>query len=168
MNASNDTRRRGNEPGPSARTVSQNLLFWRRFSGVSLGELAARTGRLGYPLTRTAISRIEHQRQRVSVDALMVIASALDVPPIYLLAPADGGAWTGSAGPQDQGQAFFNWLRGAGPKTVPEPDVPPDVAKRGREAVDGFRLGARLTLERQALDRWAAGWAAARRAVKEH
>lgn len=52
-------------------------------------QLAQRTADLGYPVTRVAISKIEGNKRagKVDVAELIVLAKALELPPILLLYP---------------------------------------------------------------------------------
>lgn len=52
-------------------------------------QLAERTAELGYPITRVAISKIEGNARagKLGVAELLVLAAALDIPPVLLLAP---------------------------------------------------------------------------------
>lgn len=52
-------------------------------------QLAKRTAELGYPVTRVAISKIEGNMRagKIDVAELIVLAKALDVPPVLLLYP---------------------------------------------------------------------------------
>ncbi len=51
--------------------------------------LAERTGELGYPISRVAIGKIEtsHREGKFDVAELLVLAAALDIPPMLLLYP---------------------------------------------------------------------------------
>jgi transcriptional regulator with XRE-family HTH domain len=64
----------------------------RRFRderGMSAQDVADATAELGYPIQRSVIANLENGR-RVSVDLaeFLVLAKALDVPPVALLVPA--------------------------------------------------------------------------------
>jgi transcriptional regulator with XRE-family HTH domain len=53
-------------------------------------QLAERTQKLGYPITRVAISKIETNNRagKFDVAELLVLAVALDIPPVLLLFPS--------------------------------------------------------------------------------
>lgn len=56
--------------------------------GHSAQWLADETERLGYPISRSAIANYENGRKKaLDIAELMVIAAALDVPPVMLLFP---------------------------------------------------------------------------------
>lgn len=66
----------------------------RRRNGLSVEQLAERCGAAGIPLSTTALYLIEgggrgkstgRERRRVTVDELLVLAKALDVPAFRLL-----------------------------------------------------------------------------------
>lgn len=61
----------------------------RKAQGWTGVELAERTAELGYPITRVAISKIEGNNRagKLDVAELLVLARALDIPPVLLLAP---------------------------------------------------------------------------------
>jgi transcriptional regulator with XRE-family HTH domain len=53
----------------------------------SASEVARRTAELGYPISRTAIAKIESNSRsgKVDVAELFVLSAALDIPPVFLL-----------------------------------------------------------------------------------
>ena len=57
--------------------------------GLSAAELAEKTVKLGYPIHRVAISKIENNRRagKLDVAELLVLARALAIPPVLLLFP---------------------------------------------------------------------------------
>jgi transcriptional regulator with XRE-family HTH domain len=77
----------------SARDVAADRIKeWRRRRAMTGEDLAARCAELGAPhLTRPIIASIETRRRGVSVDDLLALALALDVPPVLLLALPDDG-----------------------------------------------------------------------------
>lgn len=56
---------------------------------VTAAGLAERTANLGHPLSATAIAKIENNERsgRVDVAELLVLAAALEIPPVLLLFP---------------------------------------------------------------------------------
>jgi transcriptional regulator with XRE-family HTH domain len=54
---------------------------------LSASELARRTADLGYPISRSAIAKIESNSRsgKVDVAELLVLSAALDIPPVVLL-----------------------------------------------------------------------------------
>jgi transcriptional regulator with XRE-family HTH domain len=75
-----------------------NAVSWRRKAlGFTAAELSRRTAELGYPVSRGAIAKIESNLRsgKIDVAEVLVLAAALDVPPVLLLFPqvaTDGGA----------------------------------------------------------------------------
>jgi transcriptional regulator with XRE-family HTH domain len=75
-----------------------NALSWRRNAlKLTASELARRTAELGYPISRGAIAKIESNVRsgKIDVAEVLVLAAALDIPPVLLLFPqlsTDGGA----------------------------------------------------------------------------
>jgi transcriptional regulator with XRE-family HTH domain len=54
----------------------------------SAQEVADETARLGYPMTRSQIANLESGRKRgLDIAELLILAAALDVPPVALLFP---------------------------------------------------------------------------------
>jgi transcriptional regulator with XRE-family HTH domain len=75
-----------------------NAVSWRRNAlKLTASELARRTAELGYPISRGAIAKIESNVRsgKIDVAEVLVLAAALDIPPVLLLFPGvatDGGA----------------------------------------------------------------------------
>lgn len=75
-----------------------NAVSWRRNAlNITAAELSRRTAELGYPITRVAIAKIESNLRsgKIDVAEVLVLATALDIPPVLLLFPqvaTDGGA----------------------------------------------------------------------------
>ncbi len=65
--------------------VAHRIGYHRRFEGVSLGELAEITG---YPIGY--LKRLENGEEAIPVVAIFLIASALEIPMLWLLT---GVAW---------------------------------------------------------------------------
>ena len=72
-----------------ASRVGRAVLARRKALGLSAVQLAARTDDLGYPITRVTISKIENNARagKVDVAELLVLAAALDMPPVLLVFP---------------------------------------------------------------------------------
>jgi transcriptional regulator with XRE-family HTH domain len=74
-----------------------NAVSWRRNAlRLTASELARRTAELGYPISRGAIAKIESNVRsgKIDVAEVLVLAAALDIPPVLLLFPqvaTDGG-----------------------------------------------------------------------------
>jgi transcriptional regulator with XRE-family HTH domain len=75
-----------------------NAVSWRRNAlALTASELARRTAALGYPISRGAIAKIESNLRsgKIDVAEVLVLAAALEIPPVLLLFPqlaTDGGA----------------------------------------------------------------------------
>lgn len=65
----------------------------RQELGLSAQSLSDKTAELGHKISRSAIADYsnENRRPRVSVADLLVLARALDMPPLYLLFPNPAG-----------------------------------------------------------------------------
>jgi transcriptional regulator with XRE-family HTH domain len=55
--------------------------------GLSLQDLADRLTRLGFPMDRTTLNKLENGRRGLSLDEALAIAAALDVSPLHLFVP---------------------------------------------------------------------------------
>jgi transcriptional regulator with XRE-family HTH domain len=80
-------RLRGNDQGPTGRTVAANIARVRKGQQMSLQRLEAILTTLGHRISFSALSKIENNGRRVDVDDLMALALALDVSPASLLLP---------------------------------------------------------------------------------
>ncbi|MCH9668944.1 MAG: helix-turn-helix domain-containing protein [Actinomycetia bacterium] len=72
-----------------AARLGQAVQTRRNALGLTAQQLAQRTADLGYPITRVAISKIEGNKRagKVDVAELIVLAKALEMPPVLLLYP---------------------------------------------------------------------------------
>lgn len=72
-----------------AARLGQAVQTRRNALGLTAQQLAQRTADLGYPITRVAISKIEGNMRagKVDVAELIVLAKALEMPPVLLLYP---------------------------------------------------------------------------------
>jgi transcriptional regulator with XRE-family HTH domain len=61
----------------------------RKALKLTASELSRRTGELGYPITRGAISKIEAEVRsgKIDVAEVFVLSAALDMPPVLMLFP---------------------------------------------------------------------------------
>lgn len=82
--------RRAIEKGAATARVAANVKALRQAQGLTLEELAGRTDKLGRPILRAALSKVETGDRRVDVDDLIVLAFALEVTPNRLLLTASG------------------------------------------------------------------------------
>lgn len=71
-----------------ARQVGKRVAAYRDKAGLSVTDLSKHCTDLGLPMDRSVISKLENgHRRSVTVDELLVLARALDVPPIMLVFP---------------------------------------------------------------------------------
>lgn len=85
--------------------------------GSSAQQLADRTAELGYPISRAQIANYESRRkQGLDVAELLIIAAALDVPPLSLLYPdlPDGEVEAIPDWPMSSFDAYL-WASGVSP-----------------------------------------------------
>jgi transcriptional regulator with XRE-family HTH domain len=105
-----------NQNRPS-RVVGRQVKRLRERQGISAQRLADRCAELGAPgINRSVIANIESRREAVSVDELMVLAAALNTPPMLLLAPL-GDEQKVAVTPKTvvHPQLLLDWMTGDGP-----------------------------------------------------
>jgi transcriptional regulator with XRE-family HTH domain len=116
--------------------------------GISAQQLADATKRLGYPISRNQIANYEsHRKQTLDVAELIVLATALRVPPITLLFgghPNDEvEVLPGQHEPMVSALAWFTGDDSLADSAVAEPDSP---------AAKLLRLTRRRAEKQQSLD----------------
>lgn len=73
-------------PSSVTRVVAAQIRLWRERRGLSALQLSERTKGLGYHIPRSVIANLENDRRdTISVAEILVVAAALDVPPIMLI-----------------------------------------------------------------------------------
>jgi transcriptional regulator with XRE-family HTH domain len=86
MTTQSKTSRTDSWPGELHKRVALAVKRARERRGISAQQLADTTADLGYPVTRNTLTNYENGRkQSLDVAELMVLAMALEVPPIMLL-----------------------------------------------------------------------------------
>jgi transcriptional regulator with XRE-family HTH domain len=118
-------------------------------AGMTAQQLAERCKDLGAPIHRTTITKIENGRTRFDVGELLILAAALDVPPLVLLYPdLPGGDVEIIPGEPGSSWDAYLWATGMG--------APPfaDSAKesKGFQLVDAALRRDKLTEERGRLN----------------
>lgn len=77
----------------TAHRIGQRVAYFRKRSGargITAQALADRCAELGHPLDRAVIAKLEKGlRQSLTAADLLVLARALDVPPVALVVPVD-------------------------------------------------------------------------------
>jgi transcriptional regulator with XRE-family HTH domain len=165
-----------------AARVGSAIARRRKVVGMTAQQLGERTKELGYPVNRVAVSKMEANVRdgKLGVAELLVIAAALDVPPLLLLLPdwPDGSA-EALPGLDMPSRRMANWVTGVEPPPLPirldssgmTGRVPrPDVGVRlvglmaHRDRLDADLANAR----RMALgDEWPGGVESAQRMIAE-
>jgi transcriptional regulator with XRE-family HTH domain len=89
---SSDARKSADEPTAWAENATRKIAYeikrWRKRRGLSAQHLSDLTRDLGHRVPRTVIANLESgRRDSVSVPELLVIAAALNVPPVLFIAP---------------------------------------------------------------------------------
>lgn len=101
---------RGNDLGPTGRTVGENIARVRRSQQMSLQQLEERLESMGRRISLSGLSKIERGERRVDADDLMVLAIALDVAPTSLLLPqGDPGDVVDVSGAHGSLGLFWQW-----------------------------------------------------------
>jgi hypothetical protein len=99
-----------------AATFGQALFARRRVLKVSASELSRRTAELGYPISRGAIAKMErnHRAGKVDIAEWLVLAAALDIPPVLLLFPhfPDGRYMAVLPNAVAHGREAVSWVSG--------------------------------------------------------
>lgn len=111
--------------------------------------LADRTAELGYPMDRSVIAKLETgKRQTITVPDVLVLAQALEVPPLLLLLPL-GEADNVEIRPDVEVSTVdaFRWFMGERPL--------PGTRWEGLDTEDGSPTIASFTVHQNTLDRWA-------------
>ncbi|XUM03614.1 helix-turn-helix domain-containing protein [Streptomyces venezuelae ATCC 10712] len=84
--------------GPAGHAAAHTIERTRAARGYSQRQLAARVTALGWPITFTALSRIECTVRRCDIDDLVAIATAPGIAPQALLAGDLTPSWPAEAG----------------------------------------------------------------------
>lgn len=71
----------------TAERIGKAVAKFRRDAGMTAQRLAERCRQLGVPIHRSTITKIEGGRSRFDVGELLILAAALQVPPMVLLYP---------------------------------------------------------------------------------
>jgi transcriptional regulator with XRE-family HTH domain len=129
-----------------AERVGHAVAARRKALGLTAVELAERTAKLGYPVSRVAISKIENSTRagKFDVAELLVLAHALEVPPALLLFP-DFPQLTVKVLPRTvaDSEAAVGWLSGrSGWQVAPDgagTGLVEDVARRRELKSEIFR-----------------------------
>lgn len=89
----------------------------------SAQDIADTTAELGYPITRSQISNFETgRRQSFDVTELLILAAALDVPPLALLFPElPDGMVEVRPGKEQRSEDAYLWATGIGRGREPSP-----------------------------------------------
>lgn len=82
-----NVRTRGNDVGPTGKTVGENVERIRRGRRMALKELSAELSALGRPISLSGLSKLENGDRKADSDDLMALALALNVSPVALLLP---------------------------------------------------------------------------------
>lgn len=70
------------------RNIGRQIRYWRRQRKLTTQRLSDLTAKIGQRIPPTVLTNLEHQRRDyVSVSELLLIAAALNVPPVLLIAP---------------------------------------------------------------------------------
>lgn len=110
-------------PKEIAAGIGKRVALYRERRKLSAQQTAGRCAELGMPsISRVVITKLENgRREAVSVAELLVLAAALDVPPIELLIPLeDAGKVEILPGARNGTWDAFKWFTGAtGPGSRP-------------------------------------------------
>jgi transcriptional regulator with XRE-family HTH domain len=134
-----------------------NAVSWRRKAlNLTASELSRRTVERGYPISRGAIAKIESNLRsgKIDVAEVLVLAAALDIPPVLLLFPqfstdGRGVVLPGVLANEDEA---VRWLSGQVP--VPQDsDTGTHLEQRASELPnEGVKLVVSMQTLQQALE----------------
>jgi transcriptional regulator with XRE-family HTH domain len=143
------SRQRGNDRGPTAATVAENVKRVRNLRRLTQEDLSRRLYELGRRIPPASVGKIELGLRAVEVDDLMAIAIALDVSPLGLLLPMDLRFRTIAAvtGTEREVNELWDWAVGAGPleaddqRTYLVASIPGwfEAARRSRDTPSGVQ-----------------------------
>lgn len=114
----------------------------RKDAGMTAQQLAERCKELGAPIHRTTITKIEGGRSRFDVGELLILAAALDVPPLVLLYPdLPAGQVEISPGRPSTSWDAYLWATGMAPSFL-NPIAPSRGARLLNAVMDRQKLSA--------------------------
>lgn len=137
-----------------ARAVGQRVAHLRtRRAGIqgrklTTQALADRTAELGYPMDRSVIAKLEKgHRQTITVPDVLVLAQALEVPPLLLLLPlGEQDSFEAAPGKDVSTTEALRWFLGERPL--------PGTTWEGLDTEDGSPTIARYRVHQQEVERW--------------
>jgi transcriptional regulator with XRE-family HTH domain len=130
----------GDWPARIARVVASEVRRYRNARGLTAEQLAARCSQLGLSLNRSVIANLESGRRPLtSVAELLVLARALEVPPVRLVVPL-GHAETIEVSPGKNAAVWdaFRWF--VGEARLQESAAGLEAVPADYEAQDAIRL----------------------------
>lgn len=96
----------------TSKTFGEQVRAVRERKGWTQDRLCAELEKLGEPMDRATVARIEAGKRGVSVDDLMLFALALGVAPVYLVLPRATAPVTLASGVTVNGWEALQWMRG--------------------------------------------------------
>lgn len=157
MAGGNSTRYRVDMNSKLSDMVADRIRTYRARHGLTREQLAERCTKLGFPLTAAAITNIETgrrnpetgiRRRDVSIDELVILATALGVPPILLIYPLGEAEMSEVLPGREMGTwQAMKWFSGEEPLYTRFPDdgkwyvTSPDLEdwEKGAAPVDDYR-----------------------------
>ncbi|MFI5495250.1 hypothetical protein [Actinoplanes sp. NPDC051859] len=157
----NDSLGRRAAPVSPADVLIARLKECRRLAGWSALQLAEQLAALGATkLTANILRNLEagRRQQAVSVEELLLLALALQVPPEALLAPREGDRIDLMPGLTVEGPDFLAWLRGEQP--LPGTETDPEWFRKAAATAFGEHGGMQVsaTLRAEFLQRASAAF----------
>jgi transcriptional regulator with XRE-family HTH domain len=120
----------------TAKRIGEAVAKYRHDLGMTAQQLAERCRELGVPIHRTTITKIENGRSRFDLAELLILAAALDVPPIALIYPGLPDDMVAIV-PGKVGTSWeaYMWATGMAASPVPRTQSP----SKGAQLVDAVR-----------------------------
>ncbi|MFD6939645.1 helix-turn-helix domain-containing protein [Streptomyces goshikiensis] len=105
-----------NEHADPVATISGRARQLRRRKDWTAAELGERMVSLGVPWDRSIVANLENGRRKsVSVSEWLALAVALDVAPVHLLVPPEGGRYQPTPALEYEASTVRAWIRGEEP-----------------------------------------------------
>jgi transcriptional regulator with XRE-family HTH domain len=110
--------RKREHPGTTREVYSRRLHGIRTRRGWTQQQLSAELDRIGFPMNRATIAKIETGKRPMEVSELVALAAALDVEPAALFLPLDTKTVALTPGKTVDATTAIAWAAGDGPLAV--------------------------------------------------
>lgn len=141
---------RSNPIGPAGHRVAAAIVELRRERGWTKTDLSRRVSNLGRPMSLDVITEIEKSARALDIDDIIVMARALNVPPILLIFPVgkDAHCQLAPAEPTQETWASVEWFVGGRPYSPVAEAVESDAFEKATTMLRRYQEYSRC------IDRW--------------